>query len=186
MEDVARLITEEKKRVQSQPKFEQIVKLYEFGGARAGPPQGTRDRTGPYKARWGYEGWAKSMYEQEWFDSSTERDMANLLDTTDAVAFWGRLQTGNLPILWSNEGQQYNPDLIAVEKAGDHWLVEVKADRDMATEAVQGKRKAAKRWVQHVNADDKTTDTWHYLLVSETDIKTAKGDWDALKRIAGG
>jgi type III restriction enzyme len=55
----------------------------------------------------------------------------------------------------------------------------------MTTEAVQGKRTAAKRWVQYVNADEQTTDTWHYLLVSETDIKTAKGDWDALKRIAG-
>jgi hypothetical protein len=58
-------------------------------------------------------------------------------------------------------------------------------DKDMTSAPVQGKRKAAKRWVRYVNADEQTTDTWHYLLVSETDTKTAKGDWDALKRIAG-
>jgi hypothetical protein len=54
----------------------------------------------------------------------------------------------------------------------------------MTTEAVQGKRKAAKRWVQYVNADRKVKDVWHYLLVSETDLRTSKGDWEALKRIA--
>jgi hypothetical protein len=130
VESVARLIAEEKKRVQSQPVFEQVVTLHDFGGERAGRPQVTTDRIGPYKARWGYQGWTKSMYEQEWFDSSTEREMVNLLDTTDSIAFWARLQTGDLPILWSSAGQQYNPDLIAVEKAGDHWLVEVKADKE--------------------------------------------------------
>jgi type III restriction enzyme len=185
VEGVARLIAVEKKSIQPQPRFEQVVTMHDFGGERAGRPYVTSDRTGPYKARWGYEGWTKSMYEQEWFDSSTEREMVNLLDATDSIAFWARLQTGDLPILWNDAGQQYNPDLIAVENTGQQWLVEVKADKDVNTEAVQGKRKAAKRWVQHVNADEQTTDTWHYLLVSETDIKTAKGDWDALKRIAG-
>jgi type III restriction enzyme len=89
----------------------------------------TDDRTGPYKARVGYEGWTKAMYEHEWFDSSTERAMANLLDGADGIEFWARLQNNDLPILWSNEGQHYNPDFVAVETSGDHWVVEVKATR---------------------------------------------------------
>ncbi len=185
VEGVARLIAAEKKRVQSQPNFEQVVTLHDFAPERVGRPQVTNDRTGPYKARVGYEGWAKAMYEQEWFDSSTERAMANLLDGTSGIEFWARLQNGDLPILWSSEGQHYNPDFVAVEKGGDHWVVEVKADKEMTTEAVQGKRKAAKRWVQYVNADEQVNEIWHYMLASETDIKTAKEDWDALKRIAG-
>lgn len=64
-------------------------------------------------------------------------------------------------------------------------MVKVKADKEMTTEAVQGKRKAAKRWVQYVNADEQVDEIWHYMLAFETDIKTAKQDWDALKRIAG-
>jgi type III restriction enzyme len=184
VEGLTRLIAQEKKRVQPAPSFERVVTLHDFGGERAGRPQVTFDRTGPYKARVGYEGWARSMYEQEWFDSSTEREMANLLDSTDAVAYWARLQNNDLPILWTNAGQQYNPDFVAVETDGDHWLIEVKADRDMTTEAVVGKRNAAKRWVQYVNADSSVSETWHYLLASETDIKTAKGDWEAIKRLA--
>jgi hypothetical protein len=186
VEGVARLIATEKKRVQAQPKFEQVVTLHDFAPERVGRPQVTNDRTGPYKARIGYVGWSsKAMYEQEWFDSSTERAMANLLDGADSIEFWARLQNNDLPILWSNSGQQYNPDFVAVETGGDHWVVEVKADKEMTTEAVQGKRKAAKRWVQYVNADEAVAETWHYMLASESDIKTAKEDWDALKRIAG-
>ena len=185
VERFAQLIAAEKRRVQSQPNFEQVVTLHDFAPERVGRPQVTSDRTGPYKARVGYEGWAKAMYEQEWFDSSTERSMANLLDGAASIEFWARLQNNDLPILWSSAGQQYNPDFVAVERDGDHWVVEVKADKEMTTEAVQGKRKAAKRWVQYVNADEQVDEIWHYMLASETDIKTAKEDWDALKRIAG-
>jgi type III restriction enzyme len=155
-------------------------------GGRAPPPrpQTTRDLTGAFKKGWGYEGFKRALYEQDWFDSSTERDMANILDDADDIQFWSRLQIGDLPILWSNEGRQYNPDFVAVTADGDHWLVEVKMDKEMSSEDVLGKREAAKRWVQYVNADEQPTATWHYVLASETDIKTAKGDWNAIKSIA--
>jgi type III restriction enzyme len=54
----------------------------------------------------------------------------------------------------------------------------------MSTENVQGKRQGALRWVNYVNADEAAEPvSWHYVLASESDIKTAKGDWEALKRI---
>jgi hypothetical protein len=34
-------------------------------------------------------------------------------------------------------------------------------------------------------ADDTGGTRWHYLLVSETDVKTAKGSWAALKGLGG-
>jgi type III restriction enzyme len=50
------------------------------------------------------------------------------------------------------------------------------------SEDVQSKREAARRWVNHVNADHQVKDVWQYLLVSETDIKDARGSWEALKK----
>jgi type III restriction enzyme len=70
-----------------------------------------------------------------------------------------------------------------IERSGEHWVVEVKMDKEVASEDVQGKREAAKRWANHVSADPKVRTKWKYLLVSETDIKTAKGSWDALKKL---
>ena len=56
-------------------------------------------------------------------------------------------------------------------------------DKEMGTDDVQGKREAAKRWANYVTADEKVGATWKYLLVSETDVNTAKGSWAALKKL---
>lgn len=96
------------------------------------------------------------------------------------MTVWVRLLTKQLPILWSADGRNYNADFIVVE--GDaHWIVEVKADKDVKTADVQGKRKAAQRWMNYVNASDEVTGIWKYLLASETDLSDAKGSWKALK-----
>lgn len=64
-----------------------------------------------------------------------------------------------------------------------HWVVEVKADRDMPSDEVQAKRHAARRWANHVTAADQVDVTWRYLLVSENDVVSAKGSWSALKSL---
>lgn len=80
--------------------------------------------------------------------------------------------------------RQYNADFIVVETNGDHWVVEVKADNQVATEEVQAKRLAAKRWTNLVNVCDEVEPTsWHYLLVRQTDIKQSQGSWSALKQL---
>lgn len=72
-----------------------------------------------------------------------------------------------------------------MDTGGIHWIVEVKMNREMPTAEVQGKRDAAIRWAQHVNADSKVSDVWRYLLVSEDHVKTAKGSWTALRQLGG-
>jgi type III restriction enzyme len=62
-------------------------------------------------------------------------------------------------------------------------VVEVKMDKEISSQDVQGKREAAKRWANHVSADDQVGMPWRYLLVPEADVGTAKGSWDALKRL---
>lgn len=59
--------------------------------------------------------------------------------------------------------------------------MEVKADDQMGSDVVNGKRDAARRWANYVTADEKVDVTWRYLLVSESDIETARGLWGALK-----
>ena len=96
---------------------------------------------------------------------------------------WVRLHIGELPILWNSAGQEYNPDLIVIDANGTHWVVEVKMDKEMASADVKGKREAARRWANYVNADEKVSEKWRYLLVSESDVDTAKGSWSALKKL---
>lgn len=60
-------------------------------------------------------------------------------------------------------------------------MVEVKSDKDAKSEDVVGKRQAARRWANHVNASDQVTVPWRYLLVTETDIRQASGSWGAVK-----
>lgn len=48
-----------------------------------------------------------------------------------------------MPILWNGFGQAYNPDFIVIEHGGQHWVVEVKMDKELASADVAGKREAA-------------------------------------------
>ena len=99
------------------------------------------------------------------------------------MSCWIRLHIGELPILWNSAGQEYNPDLLVIENDGSHYVVEVKANKDMDSPDVRGKREAARRWANHVSADEAVSGTWHYLLLAERDVDTAKGSWPALKKL---
>jgi hypothetical protein len=43
-----------------------------------------------------------------------------------------------------------------------HWVVEVKMEEEMASEDVQDKRDAVKRWANYVTADEAVAATWRY------------------------
>jgi type III restriction enzyme len=156
-----------------------------FDRVRLGRPDTSHDRFGPFKKGVGYEGYNKSLYAQDWFDSSPERDIANVLEDEEAITLWVRLQVGDLPILWTGAGREYNPDFIAVDRAGVRWVVEAKMDREMGSADVQGKRDAARRWSNYVSADERVGTIWRYLLVSEADVATAHGSWPALAQLGG-
>jgi type III restriction enzyme len=176
------LVTKLQREVASKPEYREVVEVIPFGASRIAKREISHDRTGAFRKSLAYE-YEKSLFAQDWFDSSTEREVANLLDEAGEVSYFARLQIKDLPILWA-EGREYNPDFVVVEEGGDHCIVEVKMDREMVSETVTEKRAAAKRWANHVNADEQVEDTWHYLLVSEADVKAAKGSWAALKQLA--
>ena len=180
---LVRLVADEQRRYMVKPSYDEIVRLDTFDPVRATDKTMSSDRFGPFSRSLAYDGWSKSLFGVEWFDSTPERTVANMVDGDDNVTCWVRLHVGELPILWSSAGQQYNPDLIVIGKNGIHWVVEVKMDKEMTSADVQGKREAAKRWANHVSADSTVGVQWRYLLVSESDVSTARGSWGALKRL---
>ncbi len=171
------LIATEQRRFASKPRYDEVLALRPFNPVRHGRPTTSTDRFGAFKRGVGYLGWQRSLFEQVWFDSGTERELANLVDDTSGIDVWARLHVSDLPIRW--DGGSYNPDFLIA--AGAHrYVVETKADRDLQNENVKGKREAAQRWANHVSSDAQTTERWHYLLVGETDLRQAKDDWEAL------
>lgn len=178
------LVTAEHRKFVSKPVYEEVVELKALGGKRASRRVVLLERTGRFVKSLAYDSFSRSMYDADWFDSEPERKVANIVDDSNDVACWVRLHIGEMPILWRSDGRLYNPDLIIVENSGDHWVVEIKADDTANSPEVQGKRQAALRWVNYVNADPQVAPTkWHYLLVTETDIEQSAGSWVALKQL---
>jgi type III restriction enzyme len=173
------LINTEQRRFSAKPQFDEVIELYALAPVRFSRRETDPDRMGKFKRGAGYD-YQKSLYAQDWFDSAPERDVANLLDNGNDIVWWLRLQIGDLPILWA-QGREYHPDFIACDQSGDHWVIEVKSDKDLPSAEVQAKREAAKRWANHVSADSAVPQLWKYLLVSEDHVRTAKASWTALK-----
>jgi type III restriction enzyme len=169
----------------AKPSYQEVIAMKDFNPTRATDKPMSGDRFGAFGKSVAYNGWKCSLFPIEWFDSKPERTVANIVDDDKGVTCWVRLHVGELPIRWNSGGQEYNPDFIVIEADGPHWVVEVKMDREMASDEVKGKREAAKRWANYVSADEQVGVTWRYLLVSESDVETAKGSWGALKKLGG-
>lgn len=182
---LVKLVAEEQRQYMGAPSYQEVIELRDFAPARATDKAVSGDRFGAFSKAVAYEGWKRSLFPVEWFDSRPERTVANMVDEDDNVASWVRLHIGELPILWNSAGQEYNPDFIVIDLDGTHWVVEVKMDKEMSSEDVKGKREAARRWANYVTADEQVGVTWRYLLVSESDVDTAKGSWSALKKLGG-
>ena len=174
------LVTEAQRLHAPRPKVSQRIEVEAFAPVRLGRPRTSDDLHGDFDRTLGYTGWQKGLYEQNWFDSRPERELAVVLDSSDHIVFWVRLLRNDLPIAW--ESGNYNPDFVAVAADGVHWLIEVKSDRDAGNEDVQAKRAAAQRWANHVSAAPKLNGIrWRYLLVREADLTDARGSWPALE-----
>ena len=180
---LVREVTKQHRAYVAKPVYEKVVDVEEFGPERAPAAELSGDRAGSWRRGVGYTGFAKSLYDHDRFDSGTEKLVAIALDDSDEIDVWVRLQRGELRIVWESDGRNYEPDFIAVDGNGVHWVVEAKADRDLESVDVRSKELAARRWANHVS--DQTGVEWRYLLVGESDVAEARGSWEALKRLAG-
>lgn len=155
----------------SKPEDRQLqVLAVDFAPTRVNTRTVEPNRFGPFDRQAAYSGWSRSQHPLQWFDTAPERTLANLLDADSSVAVWARIQRGELVVRW--EDGSYSPDLYA-EVDGSHYLFEVKADRDVGRDDVVRKAAAAREWARQVTYEG-DHGTWRYLLVSESDLKTAK------------
>ncbi len=143
------------------------------GEMRFGPTRTTTrpieaNRFGPFSRKVAYTGWKRGLHSASWFDSSPERDFANIADN-DAT-FWARIERGELVVMW--QGGRYSPDFY-MEFEGRHYLVEVKAQGEVEAAAVRGKKKAAETWARYVT-DNGQYGQWRYVLIPDTAFQTAK------------
>ncbi|WP_282006980.1 DEAD/DEAH box helicase [Propioniciclava sinopodophylli] len=132
-----------------------------------------------------FNGWQRNLYSHAWFDTKPEYRAANAIDAANSVVVWARLHRNDIPITWTAEGRQYNPDLVVLEEIEGRlhgWLVETKADKDITSDEVVGKRRGARRWTNVVNASPEVKNIeWHYLLLAERDVNDAQGSWEQMK-----
>lgn len=138
----------------------------------------------PHSKSIAFDGWKKCLYEYAWFDTSPEYKAAQALDEAPNVVVWARLHINDLPITWTQEGREYNPDLVAVEEVDGKrtcWLIETKMNKEATAEDVRAKMRAAKTWANTVNNSGKVDGVWHYILLTEDDVYDAGLDWEQMK-----
>lgn len=131
-----------------------------------------------------YSGWSKSVYELNSFDAySTEFNLAVIFDGPKGVKAWFRIDESvplRIAYTLGSVQRSYEPDFIAIEEEGTHWIVEGKRNSEMTSDAVLAKRDAAAAWVRTVNSSGKVDEHWAYLLASE-DVIASSGSWAGLK-----
>ena len=119
-----------------------------------------------YVKKFIYRGFLKSYYTECKFDSLTELDFANVLEADKNVIKWLRPASNQFNIYWANGSRRYEPDFI-VETSDCIYMVETKALKDIPTEDVQAKKKAAEEYCK--NASEYTAKhggkPWKYHLL---------------------
>ena len=134
-----------------------------------------------------FEGFKKSLYAIQKFDSDTERRFSVILENDDNVLKWIKLGRGDFQID-CRSGEAYEPDFV-VETRTDKYLCETKRADQMEQDAVLTKAKAAVVWCQHATAHEKAHGgkSWTYLLIPDDAIaenKTLQGLATAFSRTA--
>lgn len=139
------------------------------------------DRSAFKRGEW-YEGWFKSLFQVESFDSWTgEYQLARLLNLSPNIKWWKRLHVQEGASIQYNLKQRYFPDFVALDTSGVFWIIEGKDARGRDNAEVQAKRDAAETTVIKLLGEPAFEgQRWGYLIAYEDDV--AKADtWGDLK-----
>lgn len=119
-----------------------------------------------------FTGFKKACHKSYKFDSKTEKDFAIILEDDTFVQKWLRPAPNQFNITWDNNKHNYEPDFV-VETADTIYLIETKKEKDISSEEVQSKAKAALLYCQ--NATEYTTANggkpWKYILLPHDCVK---------------
>lgn len=126
-----------------------------------------------------FNGYKKSYYNTNAFDSDPERLFSVVLEDDADVIRWIKPPLNQLGLFWQ-AGQQYNPDFL-VETSTTKYMVEVKAKNEVKNPDVIGKAKEGIKWCKYATMVDFDKKPWEYKLI--TDDVIAVGN--SLKYILG-
>ena len=115
-----------------------------------------------------FEGYRKSYYPVNSFDSDDERRFAVVLEEDEDVVRFIKPPLNQLGLFY-RAGKQYNPDFL-VETKDCKYMVEVKAANQVNNEDVQEKARAGVKWCECASKVDADGKEWKYRLVSGEDI----------------
>lgn len=122
-----------------------------------------------------FDGFSKSLYPVQRFDSDPERRFACILENDHDVVAWIKPSRDALKIDYDRDGSTYRPDFV-IETKSAKYIAEPKADNEMQSEEVQAKARAASLWCTHATAHARENGgkPWHYLLIPDTAIQEHK------------
>lgn len=120
-----------------------------------------------------FKGFNKACHTLYKFDSNTEREFAIVLEDDSAVIRWMRPSPKQFNIYHDTaSSKKYEPDFI-VETDELIYMVETKAEKDIKTDEVRAKAKAAEEYCRAATEWNETHGgkSWQYVLVSHENVK---------------
>jgi len=120
--------------------------------------------------RYLFNGYKKSYYEENSFDSDSERLFSVVLEEDTDVIKWIKPPLNQMGIFWQ-AGSQYTPDFL-VETKDKKYMVEVKASNEVQNPEVVAKAQEAKKWCKYATEIDPDNKPWVYCLIKDNNIKT--------------
>ncbi|OZD53576.1 DEAD/DEAH box helicase [Rhodococcus sp. 06-1460-1B] len=130
-----------------------------------------------------YAPFVLSLFPAVRFDSySGEYALAQLLETSNQVAWWKKLYPEDQARIAYTVRDNYYPDFVVFDRADDvYWIVEGKAAAGRHDLSVQAKRIATEELVRELlGHDDFVGQRWGYFIAYEDDI-AASESWTDLK-----
>lgn len=110
-----------------------------------------------------FEGFKKSYYCENAFDSDDERRFSVILEEDEEVIRFIKPPLNQLGLFY-RAAKQYNPDFL-VETNDMKYMIEVKAANQTNIDEVQEKAKAAIKWCECASKVDADGKQWEYRLI---------------------
>ena len=118
-----------------------------------------------------FNGFERCLYNEQKFDSDTERRFAVILER-DAIK-WFKPVIGQFQIVYKDgvDQKEYQPDFVAEDKT-TIYMVETKARNDLNDPVVIAKAESATEWCKNATNYSTSVDgkPWTYLLVPHDEI----------------
>lgn len=130
-----------------------------------------------------YAPWHRGLFPAAKFDSfSAEYQLASMLDRSTQIEWWKRLYPSDRASIAYSTTSSYNPDFVARDLDGIHWIIEGKSEDGRDDDKVEAKRRAAANVVERLPLDPTFDDQqWGYAIAFESDVKRADS-WNDLIR----